>query len=386
MKKLIVALLISMLVISLILTACAKPAPAPAPTPAPAPAPAPKPAPAPTPAPAPAPAPTPAPVPAPAPAQPPKAIKWTMQAFAPTGSFQFDLPKTFVDEVNRAVSGRLVIDLVPGGSIVPSTKEFEAVDKGVIDVGHVGMIMLDRVPTCIYFQQRTAGLTALELCAWYFESDGHQLMNEAFKDTNAYLLRPVGMSLPEVWANTKKPLNTIDDLKGLRFRTGGDAGSILTKYFNCSVVSLPGTEVYDAMKRGVIDGFEYSTFMVNYSVAFHEVVSYCYESPVRAPNDGQPVYINKARWAELPADLKATVEQAWMSAVLQHYMKELTKESWAREQFIKYGVKVQPVPKAIDDAYVKAAKEFYADKAAKDPLFKRIYDSQEQMAALLRRA
>jgi TRAP-type mannitol/chloroaromatic compound transport system substrate-binding protein len=75
-----------------------------------------------------------------------------------------------------------------------------------------------------------------------------------------------------------------------------------------------------------------------------------------------------------------------MSAVLMHYMKELTKESWAKDQFIKYGVKVQPLPKAIDDAYLKAAKEFYADKATKDPLFKRIYDSQEQMAALLRRA
>jgi len=268
---------------------------------------------------------------------------------------------------------------------VPSTKEFEAADKGVIDVGHVGMIMLDRVPTCIYFQQRTAGLTALELCAWYFESDGHQLMNEAFKDTNVYLLRPCGISAPEVWANTKKPLYNVEDLRGMRFRTGGDAGSILTKYFGCSVVSLPGTEVYEAMKRGVIDGFEYSTFMVNYSVAFHEVVNYCYESPTRAPNDAQPVYISKARWAELPSDLKATVEQAWMSAVLMHYMKELTQEAWARDQFIKYGVKVQQLPKSIEEAYVKAANTFYAEKAAKDPLFKRIYESQEQIAAKIRR-
>jgi TRAP-type mannitol/chloroaromatic compound transport system substrate-binding protein len=269
---------------------------------------------------------------------------------------------------------------------VPSTQEFTAADKGVIDVGHVGMIMQDRVPTSLYFQQRTAGLTGLELLAWYFTSDGYQLLNEAFKNTNVHLLAPVGMTAPEAWVSMKKPLNTVDDLKGLRFRTGGDAGQILTKYFGCAVVSLPGGEVYDAMSRGVIDGFELGTFMANYSYALHEVTKYAYTSPVRAPNDGQPVYINNARWNELPADLKAIVEQSWMSAVLQHYANELAKESWAIDQYVKYGVTVQPLPKAIDDAYLAAAKKYYAEKAASDPFFKKIYDSQEAIAAALRRA
>ena len=54
----------------------------------------------------------------------------------------------------------------------------------------------------------------------------------------------------------KKEINTIDDLKGVRFRIGGMGGPVLAGSAVCRSIS-PHGDIYAALERGTIDAAEF---------------------------------------------------------------------------------------------------------------------------------
>lgn len=152
MKGLVV-LLGLLLVISMITFGCAAPAPAPppvpTPTPPPAPKPAPYPAPVPTPSPAPVPLPTTTPAPAPSPAQPQQVITWQGQGHTPSGNPIQQSMERFSETVTKASGGRLVFKAYPAGAIAPATKEFDAINSGMLQYGATSFgANIDKFPAC----------------------------------------------------------------------------------------------------------------------------------------------------------------------------------------------------------------------------------------------
>ncbi|MGI6253755.1 MAG: hypothetical protein ACOYJV_09990, partial [Aminivibrio sp.] len=145
-----------------------------------------------------------------------------------------------------------------------------------------------------------------------------------------------------------------------------------------ATVIIPGGELYEAMKRGTIDAFEYSTLASNWDMHFNEVAEYVYLSPVRAPCDPQVFFVNKDAWNELPDDLKLLV-QTFIDRFTQAQQEYLVYESiLALEKFKEYGNKVVKVPEEVNVALAAEAAKFYEEKVASEPpIFGEIYNSMK---------
>lgn len=282
--------------------------------------------------------------------------------------------------ITEATGGRLTVKPFVGGSIVPAYKELDAIDQGVLQMGYTcPMYNLDKWPAAGLISSRPGGLPGEALRTWFDFGGGAELMNKMMEGYNVMTFPGALSPLPEeVFFHSKVKLESLADLKGLKARCMGDGGEIL-KRMGAATVIIPGSQLYEAMQRGTIDAFEYSTLASNWNMHFNEVAPYVYLSPTRAPSDPQVIFVNKKAWDKLPADLQATVK-----AVIAKYTQDqhnfLVNESIsAVDKFKGAGNKVYKVPKDIEEALTAEADKFYAEKSKTEkPIFAEIYNSMKQ--------
>jgi len=187
----------------------------------------------------------------------------------------------------------------------------------------------------------------------------------------------------EMFGHANKPIKTLADFKGLKFRTAGDWGSILTK-MGASVVFLPGGEIYEAMKRGVIDAFEYSTPAVNFDMGFHEIAKYAVFPGIHAPNASDQYLVNKAAWAKLPADLQWLVEEIFLDEQLRFYGVQTMADVAAIKKMRDYGTIFISLTEEVQREVERVATVYYDELAAKDPFIAEVLKSQREFAKAYR--
>ena len=140
--------------------------------------------------------------------------------------------------------------------------------------------------------------------AWFQHRGGLQMLREAYAKYNAY---PVGVSWWGVESIvSKRPINTMDDFKGVKFRSPqGMTAEILTK-LGASIVVLPGGEVFSALDKGVVDAADWATVSMNERMGFHSVA----KNPTKIFHSMpvQEFTVNLAAWKALPDEIKAIVQ------------------------------------------------------------------------------
>jgi TRAP-type mannitol/chloroaromatic compound transport system substrate-binding protein len=282
--------------------------------------------------------------------------------------------------ITKASGGRLEVKPFVGGSIVPAYKEVDAVHEGVLQMAYTcPMYNLDKWPAAGLISSRPGGLPGEALRTWFNYGGGADLMNKMMEGYNVMTFPGALSPLPaEVFFHSKVELNSLKDIQGLKARCMGDGGEIL-KRMGAATVIIPGGELYEAMQRGTIDAFEYSTLASNWTMHFNEVAKYVYLSPTRAPSDPQVFFVNKDAWNELPEDLQEIV-MAEVDRYTQAQHEYLVYESVkAVDKFQEAGNEVRKVPKEIEDALLAEADKFYAEKSQQeDPIFGEIYNSMRE--------
>jgi len=281
--------------------------------------------------------------------------------------------------ITKATGGRLTVKPFVGGSIVPAYKEVDAIDQGVLQMGYSApMYNLDKWPAAGLISSRPGGLPGESLRVWFDYAGGYKLLNKMMGDYNVMTFPGALAPLPaEVFFHSKVKLESLADIKGLKARCMGDGGDIL-KRMGAATVIIPGGQIYEAMQRGTIDAFEYSTLASNWNMHFNEVAPYVYLSPVRAPSDPQVIFVNKDAFNALPVDLQ-TIVKAVVSQYTQAQHEYLVFEGIkAIDKFKAAGNEVYKVPKDIEDALTAEANKFYAEKSEKEsPIFAEIYNSMK---------
>jgi len=281
------------------------------------------------------------------------------------------------EAITKASGGRLTIKAFVGGSVVPATKEIDAVDQGVLQMCYTcPMYNLDKWKAAGLISSRPGGLPGEALRTWFNYGGGAELMNKMMEGYNVITFPGALSPLPgEVFLHSKVAVKTPEDLKGLKMRCSGDGGEILAN-MGAAVVFLPGGELYEAMQRGTIDAFEYSTLASNWVMHFNEIADYVILSSCRAPSDPQCFYVNKQAWEKLPDDLKQLVQDEidkWTQAQHEYLVY---KSIEALQEFKDYGCEVYKLPKEVEIAISEEAEKFYKEKAAKEsPIYAEILES-----------
>lgn len=261
-------------------------------------------------------------------------------------------------DVEKRTNGRVKVTQFPGGILTPSAQTFASVIGGVADMG-------------LSFNAYTKGrfpLTDL-LTQPLGNRDGYQgfMLANAFykkfkpKEFDQVKVIMMQNSPPQALA-TKKPINTLEDLKGVKTRAGGGVEASILQAVGAIPVALPMPDVYDALQKGVVVAFMGSTEALK-AWKLAEVLNYVTYFDSRANGAGY-IVMNKDKWNSIPPDAQKVIDE-----INDEYAEKLAR-LWANlskggeEFFIQKGGKVSVLSKEentrlkekvspVVDAYVK---------------------------------
>jgi TRAP-type mannitol/chloroaromatic compound transport system substrate-binding protein len=231
------------------------------------------------------------------------------QSSDPAGNPNFILQQGWAEAVAEKSGGKIAIELLPVESIVAHNETQDAIAAGILD-GHI-------TDTSYFAGKDPAfGLIANPVGAWSApeemftfmnEGGGKELMNELMEP---YGLHFIGATTPGLEAFvSKKELNGVDDLKGLKMRAPEGLVQQVFAAAGAAPVNLPGSEVFTSLDKGVIDAADYSVFSTNQAQGMHDVAP----NPVYPGFHSMPlveISMNKAKWDALPDETKAMLEES----------------------------------------------------------------------------
>lgn len=304
-----------------------------------------------------------------------KTIRWKGQTCfginSPLGKHTIVLWKTFVEEMS---GGRMELTLHDAGEIVPSTKIYDAVRDGLLDFGlNTPAWQKGKYPAGDLFYTLPAGILEFnDLILWLYGGGGKELEQEMYG--RELIVFPLGLTPPEqIWS--KRPIKSLDDIKGLKIRAAGLSMDLWEK-LGASVVLLTGGEVLPALQRGMIDATEFLDPSYDYTMGLHEVCKYRFGPPIHMSNNIFQLLIKTKSWDALPDDLKVIVEKAAMAATFQGYADFWQSSIEFNKKIEAYGTVTTKLPKAEQEKARELGMEIISEKARKDPFFKKVWESQ----------
>ena len=288
----------------------------------------------------------------------------------------------FAKKVNDMAGGRLKIEVLPSGSVVPAFQLLEAVNKGTLDGGH-GVVAYHygkNNALALWGSGPAFGMDPNMVLAWHNYGGGKALLEEIYKSINmdvvSYLYGPMPTQ-PLGWF--KKPIAKADDLKGLKFRTVGLSVDIFTA-MGAAVNPLPGGEIVPALDRGLIDAAEFNNASSDRTLGFADVAKNCMLQSFHQSGEQFEILFNKGKYAALPAELRSIIDYAVQAASADMSWKAVERNSQDYIELKKAGVKFYKTPDAILRGQLDAWDKIVAAKSAENALFKKVIDSQKVFA------
>ena len=289
----------------------------------------------------------------------------------------------FAKKVNDMASGKLKIEVLPAGAVVPAFQLLDAVSKGTLDGGH-GVIAYHygkNSALALWGSGPAFGMDPNMVLAWHNFGGGKALVEEIYKslnlDVTSYLYGPMPTQ-PLGWF--KKPIAKVEDLKGVKFRTVGLAVDVFTE-MGAAVNPLPGGEIVPALDRGLIDGAEFNNASSDKLLGFPDVVKNCMLQSFHQSGEQFEILFNKTKLAGLPAELKSIIDYSVQAASAEMSWKAIERNSTDYADMKKQGVKFYKTPDAVLRAQLAAWDKTIEKKAAENPLFKKVLESQRAFAA-----
>jgi TRAP-type mannitol/chloroaromatic compound transport system substrate-binding protein len=288
----------------------------------------------------------------------------------------------FAKKVNDMAGGRLKIEVLPAGAVVPAFQLLEAVNKGTLDGGH-GVVAYHygkNSALALWGSGPAYGMDPNMVLAWHNYGGGKALLEEIYKAINmdvvSYLYGPMPTQ-PLGWF--KKPVARVEDMKGLKFRTVGLAVDIFTE-LGTAVNPLPGGEIVPALDRGLIDAAEFNNASSDRVLGFPDVVKNCMLQSFHQSGEQFEILFNKAKFNALPQELKSIIDYAVQAASADMSWKAIDRNTKDYDELKKAGVKFYKTPDAILRAQLAAWDKVIEKKGAENALFKKVLDSQRAFA------
>ncbi len=284
-----------------------------------------------------------------------KVVELNYSIFFPATHGHTLLATEWGKEVEKRTNGAVKVNMFPGATLTPADQTYDGVVKGIADVGMAvlsytkGRFPLSEVIDLPLGYKH--GLQATKLTNAYFA----KFNPKELSDTKIMYLHAHG---PGIF-HTKKPVNNMEELKGLKIRCSGTSARVVSA-LGATPVAMPQNESYDALQKGVVDGLV-SPIETLKGWKIGEVVKSTTENFGSAYSLGFFVAMNKKKWDSLPKDVQQTIEQ-----INQEWI-EKTGKTWddldkaGKEFSISLGNQVIELSKEQDQKWAEAVKSVLND-------------------------
>ncbi|MBL8287454.1 MAG: TRAP transporter substrate-binding protein [Rubrivivax sp.] len=309
-------------------------------------------------------------------------VSLRFQSTWPAKDIFHEYAQDFAKSVNDMAGGRLKIDVLPAGAVVPAFQLLEGVAKGTLDGGH-GVVAYHygkNSALALWGSGPGYGMDPNMLLAWHKYGGGKDLLEEIYKSINvdvvSYLYGPMPTQ-PYGWF--KKPVAKVEDMKGMKFRTVGLAVDMYTEQ-GAAVNPLPGADIVPALDRGLIDGAEFNNATSDRVLGFPDVSKVCMLQSFHQSTEQFEILFNKAKYNGLSAELKKIIDHAVEAASADMSWKAIHRNSLDYIELKKAGVQFYKTPDAILRNQLDVWDKVAAKKSGENALFKKVLDSQRAFA------
>jgi TRAP-type C4-dicarboxylate transport system substrate-binding protein len=256
----------------------------------------------------------------------------------------------FVERVNAEGKGVVRIDYKGGPEVIPQKKAAQAVQRGAIDMLHSpaayhagitpqssALMATNRTPTDV---RSNGGFGHLE-GVWKDKLNARIVAwAESGAQFHLYMVR----------APAYKADGTLD-LTGFKMRSTG-AYRPLLEALGASPVSMPVSDVYTALERGVVDGFGWPTVGLK-ALGLAKAVKYRIDPPFY--HLANLVLVNQDKWNALPEGARDVLLKVGAEYELSSIKRMQAAAAEDEEAILAAGVKIVKLSGKAEQAYLDAA-------------------------------
>jgi TRAP-type transport system periplasmic protein len=229
-------------------------------------------------------------------------INLTYSIFFPPTHGQCQAATSWAKEIEKRTNGQVKIQIFPTGTLTKPQQCYDGVVNGISDIG---------MSVFAYTRGRFPVMEALDLPLGYPSGlVATRTANEFFNkyqpkelnDVKVLYLHGHGPGL----LHTKKPVQSIEDMAGLKIRSTGLSARIVEALGGVPV-AMPQNAAYEALQKGVVEGtFAPMETLKGWKQA--EVIKDTTDSKSVGYTTAMYVVMNRAKWSKLPADVQEVFE------------------------------------------------------------------------------
>lgn len=281
-------------------------------------------------------------------------VEMSYSIFFPATHTNTILAGEWAKEIEKRTNGKVKINMFPGATLTPADQCYDGVVKGISDIGmSVVSYVKGRFPLSEVVDLPLgykSGTQVTNLCNAFFE----KFKPKEFDDVKIMYMHGHG---PGILHTVKKPVEKLEDLKGMKIRGTGTSIKVAAA-LGASPVAMPQTETYDALQKGVVDGL-LSPIETLKGWKFAEVIKCTTQNFGSAYSIMFFVAMNKKKWESLPKDVQETIEKInkeWIVKTGKNW-DEIDKEG--AKTTLEKGNKIIPLSKEEDARWAKAVKPVF---------------------------
>jgi TRAP-type C4-dicarboxylate transport system substrate-binding protein len=288
------------------------------------------------------------------------------------------LTETWLPKLSEMTDGRIALALTPNGSVVPAKETPEAVAAGVLDGDFTSVNYFSgREPAFAILGDLISGYdTPEQMLGFCHDGGGEAMMQkavDAITDGEVKVVACGPYSREALVART--PIRTFEDLTGKKIRSPEGLAAAVFKAAGASPVSIPFSEVFGALEKGIVDAADASAYVNNDATGLNEVAPYPLFPGIHSMPSMQ-FTINRATWEGLSPEDQTALHDWWYEA-----MYAMTAEVAAKDKELAArdaaGGKIEVIDWAqVDRDKLRAvARVQWEDYAKKSPLAKEALDA-----------
>ena len=257
----------------------------------------------------------------------------------------------FQSEVKRLTNDQIKVEIFDNMQLGGAKENVDGTRAGTVFATWVGMAFLSRsvpeleaVSLPFLFPSRAAAFKVID-------GPVGDLLDKKLADKGFASLGFMELGSRQV-TNSKRPIVTLDDFKGLKIRLQPNETHLATfRALGANAVAMDVKEIYSAMQQGVIDGQE-NPFINIQTSRYFEVQKYLTKSDHFF--DFISVVANKRQLDALKPEHKAAVQTAMKAAIAQQRSVAAKADAEALEDLKKKGMEYNELTPAVIDQLRKA--------------------------------
>lgn len=283
----------------------------------------------------------------------------------------------YVRDALRATSDdALRLEVFEPGEIVSAFAITDAVRDGKVPAGYTWLgYDQGRIPASVLLAAVPFGMEPWEFIAWWYEDEGRLLGEQLYRRRG---IQPLlcGLIGPETAGWFRVPIDTLEDVRGLKIRFAGLGGRVLQK-LGASVTMIPGSDLFQALEKGAIDATEYSLPVVDRQLGFDRIAPYNYFPGWHQTFTAAHLLVNAEVWDGLAPMVQAQIETACTAGVTRNLARSEALQGPVIAAFRADGVETRTLPPALLEELRDVTNEVLMEEAARDPEFAEILASQQ---------